>query len=364
MVVLDVAFVFAVFDFVQRRLGDVDVAAFDQLSHLAVEEGEQQGADVGAVDVGISHDDDAVIAQLFRFEVFRANARAQRGNEDGNGFRTDDFVGAGTFDVQNLAAQRQNRLEFAVAALLGGAAGRVALDDVDFALRRVFFLTVCQFAGQANAVKRAFAAGEVARFAGGFAGTRGFDNLAADGFGFNGVFQQEVGQAGGDDFFHRRAGFGRDQLHFGLTGEFGVGHLDREHTGQPFAHVVTGDGDFGLFGDFVFFNVFVDDAGHRGAQPGEVGAAVGLGNVVGETLHLFVVGVVPLHGDFDGQFGADAAGIDAAGAGGVKDAGVQAGFGAVDVFDEAFHAAGEGEVFFLAGALVEQADFDAVVEEG
>ena len=95
-----------------------------------------------------------------------------------------------------------------------------------------------------------------------------------------------------------------------------------------------------------------------------MGAAVGLGNVVGETLHLFVVGVVPLHGDFDGQFGADAAGIDAAGAGGVKDAGVQAGFGAVDVFDEAFHAAGEGEVFFLAGALVEQADFDAVVEEG
>jgi hypothetical protein len=51
-------------------------------------------------------------------------------------------------------------------------------------------------------------------------------------------------------------------------------------------------------------------------------------------------------------------------AGGVEDVGVQHRLGAVDVFDEAFDAAGEGEIFFLAGALVDQADLDAVVEEG
>ena len=36
----------------------------DQFGHLAVEEGQQQGADVGAVDVGVGHDDDAVVTQL------------------------------------------------------------------------------------------------------------------------------------------------------------------------------------------------------------------------------------------------------------------------------------------------------------
>ena len=39
---------------IQRRLGDVDVAVLDERAHLAEEEGEQQGADVAAVDVGIT----------------------------------------------------------------------------------------------------------------------------------------------------------------------------------------------------------------------------------------------------------------------------------------------------------------------
>jgi hypothetical protein len=40
------------------------VTAFDQDRHLPVEERQQQRADVRAVDVGVGHDDDAVIAQL------------------------------------------------------------------------------------------------------------------------------------------------------------------------------------------------------------------------------------------------------------------------------------------------------------
>ena len=44
--------------------GGVDIALLDQGPHKAEEEGEQQGADVGAVHVGIGHDDHLVIAQL------------------------------------------------------------------------------------------------------------------------------------------------------------------------------------------------------------------------------------------------------------------------------------------------------------
>ncbi len=79
---------------------------------------------------------------------------------------------AGLFHVQDLAAQRQDGLELAVAALLGGAAGGVTLDDVDFAQRRVFFLAVGQLAGQAHAVEHALAARHFAGLAGGFAGAR------------------------------------------------------------------------------------------------------------------------------------------------------------------------------------------------
>jgi len=58
VVVVDVLLTLLALDLVERRLGDVDVAALDQTLHLPVEEREQERADVGAVDVGIRHDDD------------------------------------------------------------------------------------------------------------------------------------------------------------------------------------------------------------------------------------------------------------------------------------------------------------------
>jgi hypothetical protein len=41
------------------------VALADQFRHLLVEEGDQQRRDMGAVDIGIGHDDDALVAQIF-----------------------------------------------------------------------------------------------------------------------------------------------------------------------------------------------------------------------------------------------------------------------------------------------------------
>ena len=80
-VVLQVQLVLALLDLVQRRQADVDVAALDQLRHLPVEEGEQQGADVRAVDVGVGHQDDAVVAQLVRVVLVLADAGAERGDQ-------------------------------------------------------------------------------------------------------------------------------------------------------------------------------------------------------------------------------------------------------------------------------------------
>ena len=69
MAVFEVLLFFAGFDFVKGRLRDVNVAAFNQLGHLTVEQREQQCADVSAVDVRVGHDDDAVVTQFVRVEI-------------------------------------------------------------------------------------------------------------------------------------------------------------------------------------------------------------------------------------------------------------------------------------------------------
>jgi hypothetical protein len=212
---LQVELFLAGLDLVQRRLRDVDVAALHQLGHLAVEEGQQQGADVRAVHVGVGHDDDAVVAQLGDVEVVVAGGAAGLADAGAQGGdQREDFIAgqqlfvAGFFHVQDLAAQRQDRLELAVAALLGGAAGGVALDDVDLAQRGVFFLAVGQLAGQAHAVEHAFAPGHVAGLAGGLTGARGLDDLADDDLGVGRALLQVVRQQLADDVFDRAAHFG------------------------------------------------------------------------------------------------------------------------------------------------------------
>ena len=100
LVVVDVLLALLALDFVERRLGDVDVAALDEALHLAVEEGEQQRADVRAVHVGVGHDDDLVVARLVGVEaadgfVALADAGADGGDEGADFLVVEDLVEAG-----------------------------------------------------------------------------------------------------------------------------------------------------------------------------------------------------------------------------------------------------------------------------
>ena len=103
-VVLEVALLLAALDPVERRLGDVEVALLDDVGEVAVEEGEQQGADVRAVDVGVGHDDDLVVAQLAEVEVV-ADAGAQGGDQRADLLAAQHLVEPGALDVEDLAAQ-------------------------------------------------------------------------------------------------------------------------------------------------------------------------------------------------------------------------------------------------------------------
>ncbi|GAB1413385.1 hypothetical protein MASR1M97_21210 [Candidatus Desulfobacillus denitrificans] len=361
VVILDVTLALAVLDLVERRLGNVNMAALDQFGHLPVEKSQQQCADVCAVDIRVGHDDNAVVAEFLRLVILSFTyARSKCRDQRCYFLRRDKLVEARLLDVEDLALERQNGLELSVSALLGGAAGGVALNQIQFAQRRIFLLAVGELAGQADAIEHTLAPRHFARLARRFPRACCFDDLSGDDSGISRTLKQELRQFGSDDFLHGRLRFRGHQLHFGLRSELRIRHFHREHTGQPLAHVITGDLDLCLLGYVVLFNILVDDAGHCMPQSRKVGSAIGLRDIVGKAQNLLRVGIIPLHRHFDAD---DASARQRRFAGGVEHRWVQHGLGSVDVLDEACHTAGEGEILFLTYALVDELDLDAVIEE-
>ncbi len=230
--VLDVLLELALLDAEERRLRDVDVAALDELGHVAEEEGEQQGADVRAVDVGVGHEDELAVAQLGGVEVVLADAAAERRDHGADFLVAEHLVVAGLFDVEDLALERQDGLELAVAALLGGAAGGFTLDQVELAAVGLALGAVGELAGQAAAVERALAAGEVAGFAGGFAGACGVDGLVDDLLGDLRVAVEEGAEPLVDEGLHGAGDVGVE-LALGLAFELGLRELDAMTTARP-----------------------------------------------------------------------------------------------------------------------------------
>ena len=100
-----------------------------------------------AIDVGVGHDDDLVVAQLFQVEIV-ANARAHRLDERAHFLGRQHPVEPRALDVQYLALQWQDRLIVAIAPLLGRTAGRITLDQEQFGLGRVTLLAVGELAGE------------------------------------------------------------------------------------------------------------------------------------------------------------------------------------------------------------------------
>ena len=167
-------------ELVQRRLRQVDVAVLDERPHEAEQQREQQRCDVLAVDVGVGHQHDLVVPQLRDVE-FVVDARAERGDDRLDFGVLQHTVDARLLDVDDLSAQRQDRLVHRVAAGLGRAACGVALHDVDLGLARIVGPAVGELARQATEVGGALAAHQFAGLTGGDAGLRRRHRLVHDG---------------------------------------------------------------------------------------------------------------------------------------------------------------------------------------
>ena len=203
--------------------------------HLTVEERQQQGADVRAVDVGVGHDDDLVVADLSMSKSSLPMPVPSAVIRVPISWLRQHLVEASPLDVEDLAAERQDRLEAAVAALLGGATGGVTLDDVDLAIARDRAPGSRRACRAGRHVERALATRQLARFARGLARRAASTTLATMRFASAGCSSNHSPSFSPITALDDRPDLGGDQLVLGLRGELRVGRLDGEHAGQAFA---------------------------------------------------------------------------------------------------------------------------------
>ena len=60
-------------DTVKRRLRNIDEVIFHESWHMAIEECQKKCTNMGAIDIGIGHDDDFMIPKLFKIEIVLPN---------------------------------------------------------------------------------------------------------------------------------------------------------------------------------------------------------------------------------------------------------------------------------------------------
>jgi len=148
---------------------------------------------VRAVEVGVGHQDDLVIAQLGEVEIVAPMPVPSAVHQRCDLFGTQHLVRTREFDIEDLAPQRQHRLEFAVAALLGAAAGGIALADEELGFGGSRSWQSASLPGS-EAMSSAPLRRSFARLSARLAGGGGFHHLADDDLGFGGMLLEPRGQ--------------------------------------------------------------------------------------------------------------------------------------------------------------------------
>src|SRR4051812_30186818 len=150
---------------------------------------------------------------------------------------TQHLVVAGFLHVENLAFQRENRLESTIAALFGSAACALTLDEVEFATLRVALRAVCQLTRQSAAIQGALATREVASLAGRLSRARCFDGFVDDLAGHRRVLLEKSAEPLIYKCLHDSGNI-RVQLALRLPLELRLRKLHADHGHQSFAHVI------------------------------------------------------------------------------------------------------------------------------
>src|SRR5438309_7582553 len=323
---------------------------------MAPEEREQQGPDVRAVDIRVHHQHDAVISELLDVEVL-SEAGAERGDQVLDLLVAEDLVCPRLFDVEDLSAQRQDRLVAPLTRALRRPTRRISLDDEDLALRRISLAAVGQLAGQRGRLQEALANHQIARPCGRLARARRGERLFDDAPSVAGILLQILHERVAEHRRHLAGHLAVAQLRLRLSLELRLAQLHADHRGQPVAYVVAGEVGILLLEDVRLPRVLVQRGGERAAESGDVTAALLGVHVVGERQDVFGEGgVLVLQRDLHDV--AVYLSLD------VHRPGVDRVLVGVEELDVRLNAALEVEGVGELASLVDEHDRDALVEEG
>ncbi len=194
---------------------------------------------MGAVDIGVGHDDDLVVPQIVNVEP-RAHRHAQS-LADIPYFRiVAQLVRCGPQNVQDLALQGQQGLGLAAARPLGAAPGAVTLDDEQFRPLAVLGRAVGQLARQAQPLGRRFPLGFLFGPAPQpFLGAQ--DQKIQNGACRFRVGRQPIVEMVADRTFHPARGFLGRQPVLGLADERRLADEDRDQRAAAGQHILARD---------------------------------------------------------------------------------------------------------------------------
>ena len=269
---------------------------------------------MGTVDVGIGHDDNAVIAQLREVGLLGifvgANGNAQGTENVYHRVALKHLVVHCLLHVKNLSAQGQDGLEVSVTALLCRATCRVSLHEEQLTLGRVAAGAVGELAGQSATCQRRLALNAGSSCLGGMTGSGGKDNLLDNGLGLVGMLLKINVEGLAQTRLHSANHLGVAEFCLGLSLKLRLKDLNRDNGGESLTEVLGLNVNFHLVEHLAVLGIFLERRAQTAAETGEVGTTLNGVDVVDKGIDVLVKRGVIGHGNFHGDVALVGANVD------------------------------------------------------
>ena len=199
-----------------------------------------------AVNVGIGHNNNTAVTELCYIEFF-AYACTECSYNRHELFVIINLINSCLFNVKHLTPESKNSLECTVSALFCRTARRVTLDDIDFGLCCILFVTVGKLTGKTctvcNRLTLSFHS-SLSRVTSSLC----VYSLCNDDIGCFGMLFEIICELFGNDFINDRSNFGITEFTLCLTFEFTFGKLYGDNSIDSFSYSFAGkSNEFLLF---------------------------------------------------------------------------------------------------------------------
>ena len=247
--------------------------------------------------IRISHQDNLVIPGLARIKVF-PDARAKRGNHGLHFGVSECPVKPCLLHVQDLSAERQDRLCLRIASSLCGASGGVALNDEDFGKRRILARAVRELARHSPRFKQSFASGGFSSLSSGEPCSRGLNCLSDNIFCSTGVTLKPVPELVTHDLLNESFRLRVAELCLRLPLELRFTEFHRKNCSEALAHILTGEILIFVSQEVLLPRIPIDQCGQRCTKSLFMGATFVRIDRICIGVNALRVGRCPLHRDF------------------------------------------------------------------